>query len=730
MSSGRLEKLGCDSISLLRSSITITSVEQACEELLSNSVDSGSSNIEVRYNSQTLSIAVSDNGHGISKSDMVLIGERHVTSKCSELSDLENITTCGFRGEALSSLAQISTFSIVTRTLNSNEVLTKELRGGAVTHFAKLPESARATGTTVSARELFANMPVRRKHAHSQRGGLERVKQRVLRYALANPKIRFRLTDESRGADVLQTRSSGSVLRTFKQLFPSKVPESMHSLESPGEAEYRITGIISDLEHGYHSRELQFLYVNGRFIRTPALTKFIGNFMDRCHRLLMMKQSGLGALDLPLSQDSSPQKFGYLRKFERVFPAYVIDLRTDPRNVEVLYDPAKTLLDFRDWDSALDALHKSLAVFVLKAHPILESVEDKIARIGKAYFDCIKEDLQSRKSEKNPEKRYLTSAMKSVLALVPRSSGDVGNSTKASDYILSKISDLKHVPRRVRPGCTQFVKSCKATAQCGTAQSGTAQSDRVHSATAHSATTHSATARSADAHSTTAHSATAKTTVHETTTQDTTAQETTVQDTTGRKTTKRVITAVKTTDEQSLVNVEGFKGSRAKSSNSVNDSNQRLLSSSPMREIDKFKSMRLPQFSSQLLSSDSDSESRCDENSKRPNSEITTNGRSTTAPDTSPPPPQRETSKSRSIPVEWGLSSPSSITTLGSNIQSDSVSPGQINSPVQESYVSKSEIRPKNRGSSLGSNIQSDSVSPCQTHSSTQESSIIKSKIR
>jgi len=184
-------------VSHLRSSTILSDFEQAVEELVCNSLDAGATEVRIQWDESGATVIVEDDGHGISRDDFTLLGVRHATSKLRTVEELEaGLQTLGFRGEALSSMSDISLVEITSRARGCPHTYCKIMKGGKTISLG-LCSQQRARGTTVVLRDIFYNQPVRRR-LFNPRKSLQAVKERVLRLALAHPYISYIVTDSSR----------------------------------------------------------------------------------------------------------------------------------------------------------------------------------------------------------------------------------------------------------------------------------------------------------------------------------------------------------------------------------------------------------------------------------------------------------------------------------------------------------------------------------------------------
>src|SRR5947199_5948427 len=185
------------------------------KELLENSLDAGATSlrIDIESGGRRL-IRITDNGCGMLRDDAMLAFERHATSKLSDVNDLLSIATLGFRGEALPSIASVSRLVLETRTAQETTGTTVELAGGKL---LRCDESALASGTVITVRDLFFNVPARRKFLRSEQTELAHIASLVTHYSLAHPDKSFELHNGA--SDLLEVTPVASLRDRVYQVF-------------------------------------------------------------------------------------------------------------------------------------------------------------------------------------------------------------------------------------------------------------------------------------------------------------------------------------------------------------------------------------------------------------------------------------------------------------------------------------------------------------------------------
>ena len=245
------------------------------KELLENSIDAGGTDIriEVEAGGRRL-LRIADNGCGMMRDDALLAFERHATSKLSSVDDLEAIATLGFRGEALPSIASVSRLVLETRAENETVGTRVEIAGGKLIDCV---EQAFPGGTTITVRDLFFNVPARKKFLRSEQTELAHIASLVTHYSLAHCDKSFTLTHG--GKELLAVTP---VMHLHDRVFQICGAEILEDLIELGEREvtltaeaepapFRIGGYISRPQVQKNNRNSIFLFVNGRLIRDRML---------------------------------------------------------------------------------------------------------------------------------------------------------------------------------------------------------------------------------------------------------------------------------------------------------------------------------------------------------------------------------------------------------------------------------------------------------------------------
>ncbi|WP_299411217.1 DNA mismatch repair endonuclease MutL [uncultured Dialister sp.] len=311
----------------------------AVKELVENAVDAGASSIEVEIADGGMTyIRVTDDGCGMTEEDAKLSVIRHATSKISSVDNIYHIASLGFRGEALPSIASVSRATITTRRHEDVEGTALEMTGGEITEVK--PAGAPA-GTTVEVRDLFYNVPARKKFLKSERTESSRINSMVGKLSLANPDIAFRLINN--GRTVIETPGNGRLVDVISSLYGTKTAGEMLPVEEEGE-NIALEGLISKPSLLKSSRQYQTIIINRRVVESAVVSKAVDNAY---HSLL--------------------PKNGY--------PLMVLSFQVPPESIDVNVHPQKREIKFSDEQT----------VFRLVYHGVLgtltsQSTADTIAR--------------------------------------------------------------------------------------------------------------------------------------------------------------------------------------------------------------------------------------------------------------------------------------------------------------------------------------------------------------
>ena len=311
---------------ILANKIAAGEVVERCasvvKELVENSIDANSSEIKIELKEAGTSlIKVTDNGIGMDKEDAILSFNRHATSKIKDESDLYNINTLGFRGEALASIASVS--NVVLKTSQGEVGTLVNIKGGKI---IKLENTEARKGTIFEITELFYNTPARLKHLKSLYTELSSITEYVNKIALSHPEIRFTLINN--GNTILKTDGSNNLLKTISSIYGMDVARKMLEINNEDD-DYIINGFISLPEVNRAGRNHIITLVNGRVVRNQELNRIIN---DSYHSY----------------------------KPDNRYPIVVINIELDPSLVDVNIHPTKMDIKFSKLEELLDLVKKTI----------------------------------------------------------------------------------------------------------------------------------------------------------------------------------------------------------------------------------------------------------------------------------------------------------------------------------------------------------------------------------
>jgi DNA mismatch repair protein MutL len=315
------------------------------KELIENAIDAGATRItvDIEGGGRRL-LKITDDGEGMSRDDAVLAFERHATSKISKAEDLNAIGTLGFRGEALASIASVARVELVTRTEDVAAGTRVVIEGGRM---RDVKDAAHPRGTTITVRDLFFNTPARRKFLRSEATESYHLTNLVTHYALAHPEISFTLTNN--GRETIQVAAAQDLRERAYQIFGSQFLESLLEMSEPRAVATgsidpdfapsqlaRVTGFVSAPRERRTSRDAQFLFVNGRFVRD----RLIGRALSEGYRSI-----------LP----------------HGVYPVALLFVDVPLEEVDVNVHPAKTEVRFRRAAAIADSVREAVRTALASA---------------------------------------------------------------------------------------------------------------------------------------------------------------------------------------------------------------------------------------------------------------------------------------------------------------------------------------------------------------------------
>lgn len=294
------------------------------KEMVENSIDAGATKITVEIKNGGISfIRISDNGKGIAEDDMEIAFERHATSKIRKAEDILRVTSMGFRGEALASIAAIANVEMVSRTADSDIGHKIIVEGGKV---IEQTDVGAPIGTTITVKNLFYNTPVRYKFLKKDYTESGYIEDAITRLALVNKNISFKLINS--GKTIIQTTGNGDEKSVIYNIYGKDIAEAI--IETDYELDgIRVRGCVGKPEIARSNRANQLYFVNGRYIKHKTLTA-------------AAEQAFKGMIPI--------NKYGFV----------ILNIELDPSLVDVNVHPAKLEVRFEDDSRVFKAVYYAI----------------------------------------------------------------------------------------------------------------------------------------------------------------------------------------------------------------------------------------------------------------------------------------------------------------------------------------------------------------------------------
>ena len=389
---------------LLANKIAAGEVVERClsvvKELVENSVDAKSDEIKIELIESGLrSIKVIDNGSGMDKDDAVLAFQRHATSKLYSEDDLFNISSLGFRGEALPSIASVSEVELKT---SSNGVGTYvHIKGGNI---IEVKESDLAKGTSFTITNLFYNTPARLKHLSSSYAELANIVEYVHKMALSYPNIKFILVND--GRELFNTSGDGNLLKVINAIYGINVVKKMIKIDNKNN-DYEIRGDISLPEVNRSSKDYISTLGNGRVVKNYQLSKIIN------------------------------ESYSTFKEDTR-YPIVVINIKTDPSLLDVNIHPSKLDIKFSNMDELIKLIQTTI-INTLKDKLLIPKIEVPTNDKVETKYENMSLDLNRTVSE---EDTAYTSKLSDLVNFNNQDSEDLSGITDENE-LLNKITEVE-----------------------------------------------------------------------------------------------------------------------------------------------------------------------------------------------------------------------------------------------------------------------------------------------
>ena len=344
------------------------------KEMVENSIDAGANNITVEIKNGGISfIKVTDNGKGIAPDDLEIAFERHATSKIRKAEDLDVVTSMGFRGEALASIAAIANVEMTSKTENQETGYKIIVEAGNV---LDKQEVGCQTGTSITVKNLFFNTPVRYKFLkkdYTESGYVEDV---VTRIALVNPNIAIKLINT--GKTVIQTNGNGDIKSVIYSIYGKDVATGIMPVDYTYE-DIQISGVIGKPEIARSNRANQLFFVNKRYIKDKALSA-------------ATEQAYKGLIPIG--------KFGFV----------ILNITMNPSKVDVNVHPAKLEVRFEEESKVFQSIYHAIKDTLLKGELVANTAkqEETETNESKGLFDFRKNETEKIEKYNDEESKIKT----------------------------------------------------------------------------------------------------------------------------------------------------------------------------------------------------------------------------------------------------------------------------------------------------------------------------------
>lgn len=340
------------------------------KELVENSIDAGATQVSVEIRNGGISyINITDNGTGIARDDVKLAFERHATSKIRKETDILNITSMGFRGEALASVASIAKVTLETKKADEYTGTKFVIEGGTEKEFEEI---AWNKGTSITVENVFYNVPARFKFLKKDSTEAGYIEDVMIRLALSNPSVSFKFV--SNGKRVLNTTGDGKVEIAIYNIFGKEIYDELQSVSYEQDG-IKVTGVIGSPKVSRSSRQHEFTYINTRFVKDKTIT---------------------AAIERAFEQNLNIGKF----------PFAVINVEINPSLVDVNVHPAKLEVKFENETKIFDAVYYGVKSAILTYHrstsPFAQNISEEHeigAGNNMGSFEYTKPVYESKKVE-------------------------------------------------------------------------------------------------------------------------------------------------------------------------------------------------------------------------------------------------------------------------------------------------------------------------------------------
>ena len=347
------------------------------KEMVENSIDAGANNITVEIKNGGISfIKITDNGKGIAEDDLEIAFERHATSKIRKAEDLDVVTSMGFRGEALASIAAIANVEMISKTESQDTGYKITVEAGNI---LDKQEVGCQTGTSITVRNLFFNTPVRYKFLkkdYTESGYVEDV---ITRIALVNPDIAIKLINT--GKTIIQTNGNGDIKSVIYSIYGKDIATGILPVDYTYE-DIQISGVIGKPEISRSNRSNQLFFVNKRYIKDKTLSA-------------ATEQAFKGLIPIG--------KYGFV----------VLNIKMDPSKVDVNVHPAKLEVRFEEENKIFQSIYHAIKDTLLKNELVANTEKQENSEVteqneSKGLFDFRKNETDKIEKYNDEESKIKT----------------------------------------------------------------------------------------------------------------------------------------------------------------------------------------------------------------------------------------------------------------------------------------------------------------------------------
>ncbi|MGL5279620.1 MAG: DNA mismatch repair endonuclease MutL [Cetobacterium sp.] len=369
------------------------------KELLENSLDANSKYIKIDVKNGGKNIKFTDDGKGMSREDLLLCIERHATSKISSKDDLFNLSTYGFRGEALSSIAAVSKMTISTKRKEDSSGYSISVTAGKITN---LKDTQKSTGTEIEINNLFFNTPARLKFLRKDTTENTKIKEIVLQEALANPEVSIILAID--GKENIRTSGTG-IENTIIEIFGVSTLKNLKQVEF---------GYIGNLSLTRSTKDFIFTFVNNRPVKAKIIEEAL---IDGYYTHLMRGK----------------------------YPFAIVNLKVDPKSIDVNVHPSKKIIKFSDENKIYHDIYS-----------ITESELNFDKNFNMPTFEVKKENLNFEnikisEDSKKPFENFEINDIKRVIEIKKENESSLekkNNSTIDKENFLNFQTETKFIPTK------------------------------------------------------------------------------------------------------------------------------------------------------------------------------------------------------------------------------------------------------------------------------------------